>query len=231
MNRQKILATSQSPKQSWKDKADQDIAETQAEPSPNFYRECGEEPETDMNESATSITSSAASVGKISATEFRSVPEVNNQDNTEVEVETSTMETITGPSPAKKVRSMDWYKTTIQPNQLKSIDQKIHNFQKFNTNSQASPALAARGTSTPMCSASTSGIVKKVISKLAIFNPAIKQKLFKMTEQCAEDAPAGWTAINQNPGQPNISLGKSGRWPTDHTFRPGTLELRWPRPW
>ena len=40
-----------------------------------------------------------------------------------------------------------------------------------------------------MCPTSTSGTVKNIISKLAIINPAIKQKLFKMTEQCAEEAP------------------------------------------
>ena len=43
-----------------------------------------EEPETDMNESATSVTSSA--------TEFHSVPEDTHQDNTEGEVDDSSME-------------------------------------------------------------------------------------------------------------------------------------------
>ena len=44
-----------------------------------------------------------------------------------------------------------------------------------------------RTTSTPRCTASTSGTVNKVISKLALINPDIKQKLFKISPPCNEE--------------------------------------------
>ena len=70
----------------------EDNAEKQAEASPNFYREREEEEKTDLNESAASVTSSAASVGKMSATEFRSFPEVNHHNIPEGEADDELIE-------------------------------------------------------------------------------------------------------------------------------------------
>ena len=80
------------PQKELEETAKQDNTDTQNESSPNFYRERGEEAEPGMNDSATSITSSVASIGKISATEVCSVPEVNDQVDTEDGIETSTVE-------------------------------------------------------------------------------------------------------------------------------------------
>ena len=77
---------------------------------------------------------------------------------------------------------LNHYLIKAYTNQVKSITQQVNNYQGFiDNNYQAYPALAARGTSTPMCPASTSSNIKKGISKLRKINPAVKQILFKMT--------------------------------------------------
>ena len=81
-----------SSKKELKETAKQESTDTQTESSPNFYRELGEESEPGMNDLATLITCSVASIGKISASENRSVPEINDQDTTDDGIETSTME-------------------------------------------------------------------------------------------------------------------------------------------
>ena len=44
--------------------------------------------------------------------------------------------------------------------------------------------------STPRCTASMSGTVNKVISKLTLINPNINQKLFKISKPCNEETSA-----------------------------------------
>ena len=84
--------------------------------------------------------------------------------------------TLTEPSPVKQTRLMEWYKTNVQHNQVKTINQRIKSYQGYTDNNhQVSPAMGTRGTSTPLCPASTSSTITNLVN-----NPSAKQLKFKM---------------------------------------------------
>ena len=84
----------------------------------------------------------------------------------------------------------------VQPNQVKSINQRIKSYQGYiDNNHHVSPDMGTRGTSTPSCPASTSSTIRTVISKLSQFNSSVKQLMFKMPVVDV-DAPAESDSTN-----------------------------------